>query len=192
MKIYEDGFEFEHTINISPLCMAASGYPHQARARVLVNARDSERIAFTVALENIKEQILASNPAILKKALFCELAMFIPCYQNSVKSVYHTAEPYIEIASSYFIGGVRNIIMNGGKNLIGFSVVKFSINSLQSDNLGKIKFNLFEVPERNIGRVDPKKFCQKDKYSCLKFDCYVHGESNDQKGAGSDQEKDQL
>ncbi len=180
MKIYEDGFEFEHTINISPLCMHASGYPHQARARVLVNARDSERIAFQVALDNVKQEIMAKNPAMLKKALFCELAMYIPCYQNSVKSVYHCAEPYIEIASSYFIGGVRSIIMGGGKNLIGFSVVKFSINSLQSDNLGKIKFNLFEVPERTIGRVDVKKTCSKDKYSCLKFDCDTHRDSNDQ------------
>ena len=100
--------------------------------------------------------------------------MFIPCYQNSIKSVYHCAEPYIEIASSYFIGGVRSIIMGGGKNLIGYSTVKFSINSLQSDNLGKIKFNLFEVPERTIGRVDVKKTCSKDKYSCLKFDCETH------------------
>ena len=190
MKIYEDGFEFEHTINITPLCMAASGYSHQARARVMCNnAREGERIAFTVALENIKEQILATNPALLKKPLFLELGLYVPCFQNSVRSVWDTKEPYIEVAASFFVGGVKMVLLNNAKNLIGFSVVKFSINSLQSDNQGKVKLNLYEVPDRTIGRVDPKKYCQKDKYSCLKFDCYVHGESNDQKGAGSDQEK---
>lgn len=185
MKIYEDGFEFEYTINISPLCMAASGYSHQQRARVMCsNARDGERIAFSVGLENIREQIMASNPAMLKKPLYLELGLYIPCFQNSLRSVWDTKEPNIEIASGYFVGGVRQVLLNGGRNLIGYSCCKFSINSLQSDNQGKVKFNIYEVADRQIGRVDPKKTCHKDKYSCLKFDCYVHGEAN------NDQEKE--
>jgi hypothetical protein len=175
-KIYEEGFEFDHTFMISPLCMNASGWPHQKRYRIM-QERDAERIAFEISLLNVKEKLSAD---ILKKKLFCEMAFYIPSFQNALRSCFHTAEPYITNISSFFIDGLIQVMLEGGKNLVGFSVVKFSINAIQGkDTEACVKFNLFPVEERMIQKINPAKECKKDKYSCLKFECDKHGEENE-------------
>jgi hypothetical protein len=175
MKIFEEGFEFEHVFMISPLAMNASGWPHQRRYRVM-QERDAERIAFTISLQNVKEEL---SPDMLKKPLFVEMAFYIPTYQNSIRSCWHTAEPYITNVASFFIDGLIQVLLNNGKNLIGYSVVKYCINALQGrDSEACVKFNIFNVEERMIGRVDPKKECKKDRWTCLKYECETHGEEN--------------